>query len=318
MPRFAFAFVSFLPLLPLAAAAEPTERYLRAVKAEDETARRLVERIQKPGESERERWFKRLDEVFTGQVPDDPARWYDLVTVGRPVWTRDGSRYFAEFHERVADRMELRKTDPVSRDEFAAYARLYLGSDSPPWKVADVDGEARGPFKHLDADRDGKLTPAECSPGLEQRFDQYDANRDGAIDLGEYLGYFRGRVEYEVRTTVPLDDRQKEERRREEQLKEQQAKEVAKEAEEERAAKGAVLRDHSQLPKEVPVWFGQYDDDRDLQVGLYEWRKANRPIAEFTAMDLNGDGLLEVAEYLRYAKRKAEGGLPDLRAGVKR
>ena len=60
------------------------------------------------------------------------------------------------------------------------------------------------------------------------------------------------------------------------------------------------------LPKELPAWFAQPDEDKDGQVGLYEWKKAGRSIPEFEAMDLNGDGFITVEEALRYAKMKAK------------
>ncbi|MCU0706534.1 MAG: hypothetical protein MUF18_21470, partial [Fimbriiglobus sp.] len=118
-----------------AADPDPTEKYARAVKAEDEVSRKLAERVAKPGDSEREKWFKRLDEVFTNKVPPTAADWFDLVTAGRPEWTRDSSRYFAEFHERICYRLDLKKDTVVTRDLFAAYADRFLGPDSPPWRV---------------------------------------------------------------------------------------------------------------------------------------------------------------------------------------
>jgi hypothetical protein len=54
------------------------------------------------------------------------------------------------------------------------------------------------------------------------------------------------------------------------------------------------------LPKELPAWFQQLDSDHDAQIGLYEWKAAGRPIAEFLRMDRNNDGFLTVEEVLRY------------------
>ena len=119
-----------------AADPDPAEKYARAVKQEDELARKTAERLVKPGESERDRWFKRLDEVFTGKVPPDPADWFDLLTAGRTEWGRDSSRYFSEFHERMCHRLDLKKDTAFTRDTFAAYAARYLGSVSPPWRLA--------------------------------------------------------------------------------------------------------------------------------------------------------------------------------------
>ena len=57
---------------------------------------------------------------------------------------------------------------------------------------------------------------------------------------------------------------------------------------------------YGNLPKEVPTWFGDLDGDQDGQVGLYEWRKAERVTKEFVDMDLNGDCYLTAEEWIRY------------------
>ena len=304
MPRLARRALALLlvasPLL--AADPDPAEKYARAVKAEDETARKLGERLAKPGDSERERWFKKLDEVFTGRVPPDPADWFDLIAVGQTEWKRDGSKYFAEFHERIVYRLDLAKTATVNRETFATYAARYLGADSPPWKMVDVDGEGRGVFKQLDANRDGGLVKEECPPALQERFAETDADRDGKISADEYREYFRLRVGSEARnpSLAPPPDPPK-------------PKPVADDPPE---PKPVVMRDQNQLPKELPGWFRELDTDHDLQVSLHEWHTAKRPVAEFVAMDLNGDGLLEVREYLRFRKQQADAKPTDLRAAA--
>jgi hypothetical protein len=58
------------------------------------------------------------------------------------------------------------------------------------------------------------------------------------------------------------------------------------------------------LPRGLPAWFEQLDTDKDGQIGLYEWKGAGRPIAEFLAMDLNRDGFVTVEEALRYQKAR--------------
>lgn len=73
-----------------------------------------------------------------------------------------------------------------------------------------------------------------------------------------------------------------------------------KEAEEERP----VAMRYGKLPKDLPSWFEDYDTDKDGQVGLYEWRKAGKPMADFTAMDLNGDGFVTADEYLRFSRQE--------------
>jgi EF hand len=255
----------------LAADPDPAERYARAVKQEDEIARKTAERLVKPGESERE-------------------------------WVRDSSRYFAEFHERMCYRLDLKKDAAFSRDTFAAYAARFLGPDSPPWRVVEIADDARGIFKQLDVNKDGGLTREECSPGLAEKFDTADADKDGKISPTEYRDYLTARIGHETQF-VPPDDKGKGDRAKDES----KAKPPAPPADPDEP-RPVVLRTLKDLPKDVPGWFRELDTDKDLQVGLYEWVAAKRPPAEFQAMDLNGDGLLEVGEYLRWRKMQADGG----------
>jgi hypothetical protein len=313
MPR-PLLLLAFAPAV-LAADPEPGERYARAVKLEDEIARKTAERVAKPGESERERWFKRLDEVYTGKVPPAPAEWFDLITAGRGDWSRDSSRYFAEFHERMCYRLDLKKETVITRDTFAAYAARILGPDSPPWRMIDLGDEARGVFKHLDANRDGGLTREECSPGLAERFEASDADKDGKISGTEYRDYLAARVGVEVQQLPPPDEKGKE------RPKEEVKAKPTPTPDEPDAPRPVMIRDAKDLPKDVPGWFRDLDTDKDLQVGLYEWAAAKRPVRDFQAMDLNADGLLEVAEYLRFRRLQAEAAAKpkptdDLRAAI--
>src|SRR5439155_21757974 len=59
------------------------------------------------------------------------------------------------------------------------------------------------------------------------------------------------------------------------------------------------------LPPNIPAWFRQFDTDGDGQIGLYEWKAAGQPIAQFDAMDLNGDGFVTVEEVMRTVAPKA-------------
>ena len=65
---------------------------------------------------------------------------------------------------------------------------------------------------------------------------------------------------------------------------------------------------YGKMPSGLPPWFEELDADRDGQVALSEWRRAGNQIAEFLAMDLDGDGLLPPDEYVRYLRqyRQAE------------
>jgi hypothetical protein len=66
-----------------------------------------------------------------------------------------------------------------------------------------------------------------------------------------------------------------------------------------RAVSSAVAN----LPLWLPPWFQEIDNDRDGQVGLYEWRRAGGNVNDFRAYDLNGDGLITVEELFRLLKK---------------
>jgi hypothetical protein len=55
----------------------------------------------------------------------------------------------------------------------------------------------------------------------------------------------------------------------------------------------------------LPDWFVTFDTDRDAQIGLYEWRQAGRPMAEFVEMDRDGDFLLTAPELLCFQADRA-------------
>ncbi len=53
------------------------------------------------------------------------------------------------------------------------------------------------------------------------------------------------------------------------------------------------------LPKGVPQWFSDLDEDGDGQIALYEWRKSGKSRREFRQYDLNDDGFITLEEMLR-------------------
>ena len=65
---------------------------------------------------------------------------------------------------------------------------------------------------------------------------------------------------------------------------------------------------YGHLPKDLPSWFNSLDEDKDGQVGLYEWRKGGKATTEYLTMDLNQDGLLTAEEYLKFKKDGSGGG----------
>jgi len=52
---------------------------------------------------------------------------------------------------------------------------------------------------------------------------------------------------------------------------------------------------------QLPTAYVDVDFNRDGQIGLYEWRKAKRPLSQFTQLDSNDDGFLTPRELERAA-----------------
>jgi hypothetical protein len=177
-------------------------------------------------------------------------------------------------------------------------------------------------FRMSDRNQNGRIDRDESSRGLRDRFDQYDANRDGAIDLNEYKPYIQERMgnrggdsrgpggSFDPRngssqfpggwssSQQSRDNRDSRSRNN-------------KDEEEERPE----VHRFGKLPKGLPSWFEEYDTDQDGQVGLYEWRRRSRPTAEFVEFDLNADGYLVAGEWLRHQQMALERRASDSESG---
>lgn len=162
----------------------------------------------------------------------------------------------------------------------------------------DPEAFAKQRFEQYDTNKDGQLdaTEAQASNRLRDSFQEVDADHNGLISLAEYTQYIRMRFANggpggnpgdpgfnpwgQPGFMVPVPEQKK----------------------------VAVYR-FGALPKDLPDWFSKIDADKDAQVGLYEWRKAGRDLAEFRSFDLNGDGFITVDEGLlpsKIAARKKE------------
>jgi len=165
------------------------------------------------------------------------------------------------------------------------------GGDRGPGGGGD---EAEGAFQKLDQNKDGKISKDEALQSrrlpLGQVFDQYDSNRDGYLNVGEFRAAFAamssgggrggpgggdwngsGGSRDEPNNIDPEDER-------------------------------PTIYRYGKLPREFEKEYGSLDSDKDGQIGLYEWRAASREVDTFVKMDLNGDGLLTAEEYIRYTK----------------
>jgi len=191
--------------------------------------------------------------------------------------------------------------------------------DSSQASTEDVDGKARDAFKRIDTNGDGFLSVEEIQATgrwgqrLYDEREKYDLNKDGKIDVNEYVEYYKalrsqwGDKGGKCKGGDTADKGDKGSRvnwtRDVEEDKPKAIPEVKR-----------IVYRFGHLPKDLPKWYEELDKDMDGQVGLYEWKSSGREVAEFLAMDANGDGFVTVEEIYRYQKalaaKKVEGGNP--------
>lgn len=307
--RPAVVGVLFILLAAPAPAQEPPGRKDRTAKGEaweqdqfeEKSIARSAERLARAADNEATRWHRELGKAYPGRIgpgltEDDINKWYDTLAGDAKEWRRDAApaRPVAELFDRAAARLELGPVPSIRRDEFATFARR-LARDVPhPPKDGERSPDADRLFRVLDRDGSGELEVTEWTDRLRADARRADADGNRRVSAEEYRAYFDFRVG---------------------EVQEAQAKAADAQV---KAVAAAVRKGG------LPAWFDQLDKDMDGQVGLYEWRAAGRPLADFRAMDLDGDGLLPPDEYHRFARQPAPMPAetptptpdPDRRAGM--
>jgi hypothetical protein len=151
-----------------------------------------------------------------------------------------------------------------------------------------INSRADDMFNRMDADQDGLLQFQEMSSDrLRENWKQHDSNNDGAISLDEFRAFMQDMAAQRAESGgnfprgsssdgLPgIDGRPA-------------VEEIRK----------PVVYRVGQLPKNIPDWFEQLDNDRDGQVGMYEWVKGGKTVDEFPRYDRNDDGFLTVEEVM--------------------
>lgn len=267
--------VACLAFTPDVRAAEDLDQY------EERAAVRCAERVAKANKGERGHWIATLEVAFPDKVvhattEDEYATWFALLAGKNEEWRRDDSPSPAvtELFEKVVGRLELGPVPSVRRDEFMKYAKKLMKDQPRPDEKTDPHEDADKVFRALDRDGDAELARDEFTAGLKEEKGRADLDGNGRITKEEYREYFARKVAVKVEAMAS-------------------------------ATKGEARGPDGKPGKpgaKLPDWFAALDENKDGQVALYEWRKAGRPLAAYSEMDLNGDGLLTRDEYLRYVK----------------
>lgn len=275
-------------------------------KDEDENVQRMLNRSLGKYETERDRFIKEAARL----APADPGNeankneadlFFDRLAGGPEVWSFEVARKRGgrDLFERVSAHLGL-TGNSISRTQFRDYAANFLREGtSPPWR-SDMEDEDRA-FRELDRNRDGVIDDNEASTTLRAMATSFDANSDGLVDRAEFGSYFGARVQAAIRKHEAVASK-------EAKIEVKQAKVAAVSTTAAGNAKNAKTAEMPEaqrfghLPKGLPEWFLALDDDRDGQVGLYEWRHGGREPGDFATLDSNGDGLLTADEWLRFVR----------------
>lgn len=250
---------------------EIEEAYKAPKEVHEDVLGQLRKSYQKPSEARESKIFEELRRLYAMT----PAQETAILTEIRKSYQQPSGDQEARIFQEIA------KAEPLPLGTVPASVQV---------------NQAQKLFRSLDRNGDGVLAPDELSDLLRGERGRWDANRDGLIDQTEFWAFYQGHLgDLSVRVA-----------RGEIKLKEGLVPTIdVKTVVEQEKPRPVVVR-AGKLPAGLPDWFGELDSDRDAQIGLYEWKKGGRPLTEFQAMDLNGDGFITVDELTRYFARQTD------------
>jgi len=146
-----------------------------------------------------------------------------------------------------------------------------------PGVSADDKGRMEEYFSKADTNKDGKLTHAEMMVQVRSRFDGFDKNGNGFIELGE------------LPKVMPVPEgRQKRGEKRRAKMKERMA-------ERGREISEQMKQQFEKAGKPTRIKFmAKHDRDGDERISLDEF--SSKAARRFKRGDMNGDGVMTMAE----------------------
>ncbi len=251
---------------------------------------------------------------FGGGGGPDPSMIWGFISKGQTVLTRDSvdSRTLSMWDKFAPGTTTLTKDQFVTAFTKAMEERMAngggfggKGGGGGPGgsNGSDPDKQVEDRFRQMDKDGDGQLSFEEMNDRLKEVKDKYDTNKDGFISLEEYKVYYRDRLAERAAGQTQSPGSSKPDPNSKDAATAPGGLPLSPTTEPDEDARPKIQR-IGKFSKELPEWFVMMDKngDNDGQVGLYEWRQAGRPVAEFVTWDLNDDGYITPEEVLKVLK----------------